>query len=109
MQVIARRSTDHRSFTDPAVIQAMHYVRNHACKGIKVEQVVDVVGISRSNLERRFKDETGQTLHTMIHTQKLERARELLNSLTLPVHEISHMCGYLSLQYFYTVFKKNMV
>ncbi|HFZ0430708.1 TPA: XylR family transcriptional regulator [Klebsiella pneumoniae] len=106
MQVIARRSTDHRSFTDPAVIQAMHYVRNHACKGIKVEQVVDVVGISRSNLERRFKDETGQTLHTMIHTQKLERARELLNSLTLPVHEISHMCGYLSLQYFYTVFKK---
>ena len=33
MRVIERRSTDYRSLTDPAVIQAMHYIRNHACKG----------------------------------------------------------------------------
>ena len=54
VRVIERRSTDYRSLTDPAVIQAMHYIRNHACKGIKVDQVLDAVGISRSNLEKRF-------------------------------------------------------
>jgi LacI family transcriptional regulator len=32
----------------------------HACKGIKVEQVLDAVGISRSNLEKRFKEEVGK-------------------------------------------------
>ena len=63
VRVVARQSTDYRSLTDPAVIQAMHYIRNHACKGIKVDQVLDSVGISRSNLEKRFKEEVGETIH----------------------------------------------
>ncbi|NDJ55810.1 XylR family transcriptional regulator [Enterobacteriaceae bacterium 4M9] len=107
VSVVARRSTDYRSLRDPAVIQAMHFIRNHACKGIKVEQVLDAVGISRSNLEKRFKEESGETIHAAIHAQKLEKARSLLVSTTLPINEISQMCGYPSLQYFYSVFKKS--
>ena len=106
VRVVERRSTDYRSLTDPAVIQAMHFIRNHACKGIKVEQVLDSVGISRSNLEKRFKEEVGETIHAVIHAEKLEKARSLLISTTLSINEISQMCGYPSLQYFYSVFKK---
>ncbi|MDA6471382.1 helix-turn-helix transcriptional regulator, partial [Escherichia coli] len=43
---------------------------------------------------------------TMIHAEKLEKARSLLISTTLSINEISQMCGYPSLQYFYSVFKK---
>lgn len=106
VRVVARRSTDYRSLRDPAVIQAMHYIRNHACKGIKVEQVLDAVGISRSNLEKRFKEEVGETIHGIIHSEKLERARSLISSTSLSLNEISQTCGYPSLQYFYAVFKK---
>lgn len=107
VKVIERRSTDYRSLHDPAVIQAMHYIRFNACKGIKVEQVLDAVGMSRSNLEKRFKDETGETIHALIHSEKLEKARTLLISSSLSINEISQMCGYPSLQYFYSVFKKS--
>jgi len=107
VKVIERRSTDYRSLYDPAVIQAMHYIRFNACKGIKVEQVLDAVGMSRSNLEKRFKDETGETIHALIHSEKLEKARSLLVSSSLSINEISQMCGYPSLQYFYSVFKKS--
>ncbi|MNP44358.1 Xylose operon regulatory protein [compost metagenome] len=62
--------------------------------------------MSRSNLEKRFKDETGQTIHNAIHQEKLDRARNLLTATSLPINEISQMCGYPSLQYFYSVFKK---
>jgi LacI family transcriptional regulator len=106
VRVVERRSTDYRSLDDPAVIQAMHYIRNNACKGIKVEQVLDAVGISRSNLEKRFKEEVGETIHAVIHSEKLEKARSLLVSTSLAINEISQMCGYPSLQYFYSVFKK---
>lgn len=106
IKVIERRSTDYRSLRDPAVIQAMHFIRYHACKGIKVEQVLDSVGISRSNLEKRFKEETGNTIHGLIHQEKLNRASEFLAASTLAINEISQMCGYPSLQYFYSVFKK---
>ncbi|GKX57098.1 xylose operon regulatory protein [Leminorella grimontii] len=106
MKVVERRSTDYRSLHDPAVIQAMHFIRNHACKGIKVEQVLDEVGLSRSNLEKRCRDETGNTIHNLIHQEKLNRACEFLAASTLSINEISQMCGYPSLQYFYSVFKK---
>ncbi len=106
IKVVERRSTDYRSLRDPAVIQAMHFIRYHACKGIKVEQVLDAIGISRSNLEKRFKDETGNTIHGLIHQEKLNRASEFLAASTLAINEISQMCGYPSLQYFYSVFKK---
>lgn len=106
VQVVERRSTDYRSLHDPVVVQAMHYIRNYACKGIKVEQVLDAVGISRSNLEKRFKDEVGATIHAVIHAEKLNKAHNLLVVTSLPINEISRVCGYPSLQYFYSVFKK---
>ncbi|MCR3962317.1 MULTISPECIES: D-xylose utilization transcriptional activator XylR [Aeromonas] len=106
VRVVERRSSDYRSLHDPAVIQAMHYIRNYACSGIKVEHVLESVGISRSNLEKRFKEEVGETIHAVIHTEKLEKARNLLASTSLSINEISQACGYPSLQYFYSVFKK---
>ncbi|WP_141235289.1 helix-turn-helix transcriptional regulator, partial [Acinetobacter baumannii] len=45
-------------------------------------------------------------IHTVIHSEKLEKARSLLVSTSLSINEISQMCGYPSLQYFYSVFKK---
>jgi AraC-like DNA-binding protein len=70
-----RGATLHRLpfLNDPAVIQAMHYIRNHACKGIKVDQVLDAVGISRSNLEKRFKEEVGETIHAVIHAKSWKK------------------------------------
>ncbi|STT45793.1 Xylose activator XylR (AraC family) [Klebsiella pneumoniae] len=56
--------------------------------------------------KKRFKEEVGETIHTVIHSEKLEKARSLLVSTSLSINEISQMCGYPSLQYFYSVFKK---
>ncbi len=68
--------------------------------------MLDAIGMSRSNLEKRFKDETGQTIHGVIHEEKLDRARNLLAATSISINEISQMCGYPSLQYFYSVFRK---
>lgn len=105
--VIQRQSTDFKSLQDPYVIQAMHFIRQYACRGIKVEQVVDYVGISRSNLESRFVQECGHSAHTEIHKIKLETACELLTSGNEPVNVIAKKSGYPSLQYMYAVFKKH--
>ncbi len=90
MRVVERRSTDYRSLTDPSVIQAMHYIRNNACKGIKVEQVLDAVGISRSNPRSVSRREVGDTIHSIIH-RETRKARSLLVSTTLSINEISQM------------------
>ena len=64
-----------------------------------------------------FITEKQLTLHHQKHHQayvtganaifeKLEKARSLLISTSLSINEISQMCGYPSLQYFYSVFRK---
>lgn len=105
-QIIERQSTDYRSIQDPYVIQAMHYIRHHTCKNIKVEQVIQAVRISRSNLEMRFKQELNKTMHNVIYDEKLKRAQYLLSHTTITLSKISEQCGYPSLQYFYFLFQK---
>ncbi|MGR5092804.1 XylR family transcriptional regulator [Vibrio maritimus] len=107
-QVFERQSTDYQALKDTYVIQAMHFIRHNACKGIKVDQVLSYVGISRSNMEARFKAERGHSIHQEIHNSKLKRACNLLGNTELPIVEIAELCGYPSLQYMYTVFKKNL-
>lgn len=106
-EVQGRRSTDYKSLTDPLVMQAMHFIRNNACKGIKTQQVLEEVQISRSNLELRFKKEMNKTIHQVIHDEKFEKSKYLLKNSPLSINEIYQLCGYPSLQYFYFLFNKN--
>lgn len=108
VKVFERQSSDFRAVKDPYVIKAMHYIRYNAYSGIKVDQVLDVLRISRSNLEIRFKEERGHSVHQEIHDAKLKRACELLSSTNIAIAEIPTLCGYPSLQYMYTVFKKDI-
>lgn len=107
-EVFERQSTDFQAVKDPYVIKAMHYIRNNAYNGIKVDQVLDALRISRSNLEIRFKEERGHSVHQEIHNSKLKRACELLASTNIAIADIPVLCGYPSLQYMYTVFKKDI-
>ncbi len=105
--VIQRQSTDFQALKDPYVIQAIHYIRQKACRGIKVDQVLEFVGISRSNLEQRFAEECGHSVHTQIHNEKLETACEMLKNTRKSLLSVATHCGYPSLQYMYAIFKKH--
>lgn len=106
-RVAERQSTDYKAIKDPLVMQAMHFIQHNACRGIKVDQVLDHVGISRSNLEGRFRDERGHSIHTEIHNEKLRRACKMLKETDEPATEIAGMCGYPSIQYMYAIFRKH--
>ncbi|MGQ8366666.1 XylR family transcriptional regulator [Glaciecola sp. 1036] len=105
--IAERQSTDYKAIVDPYVMQAMHFIRQNANRGIKVEQVLDYVGVSRSNLEHRFKEERGHSIHTEIHNEKLNRACKMLTETDDSTAQIAKSCGYPSLQYMYAVFKKH--
>lgn len=105
--IIERQSTDFKAIKDAHVMQAMHYIRQNACRGIKVDQVLDYVGVSRSNLEQRFKEERGHSIHNEIHNEKLRKSCSMLKNTEQTTSEIANICGYPSLQYMYAVFKKH--
>src|SRR5690606_26395850 len=64
--IATRQSTDVLAIDDPNVARAIHFIRQHACTGIKVKDVLRAVPHSRTLLEARFKRLLGRTPHEEI-------------------------------------------
>ena len=59
MELKVRRSTDMTAVDDPDVVAAAKLIREHACEGLRVVDVLDQSQLSRRVLEYRFKNLLG--------------------------------------------------
>jgi LacI family transcriptional regulator len=98
--LVARRSTDVTAVADPNVAEALQFIRQHACGPIKVRHVLKNVKLSRTNLENRFRDVVGRSVHAEIGRVRVEAARRLLTMTNVPIKEVAQRVGVSSVQYF---------
>jgi len=101
-------SSLHQPLGHPYVMQALHFIRQYACQGIKTAQVAGYVGISRSSLEAHFRSELGRSVHDEILRFKLAAAASELESSASGIADIAQSCGFKSAQYLHTVFKREL-
>ncbi|MFJ2990085.1 XylR family transcriptional regulator [Collimonas sp. NPDC087041] len=101
-------SSQHEPLSHPHVMQALHFIRQYACQGIKTEQVADYVGVSRSSLESYFRRELGRSVHDEILRFKLDAAKTILEHETRSIADIAVSCGFTSVQYMHAVFKREL-
>ncbi|MBN2217217.1 MAG: DNA-binding transcriptional regulator [Pirellulales bacterium] len=106
--VVTRRSTDILATDDVEVAAALRFIRDNACRGIGVGDVVRHVLISRSSIERRFKAVLGRTPSVEIRRIQLDRAKELLAETTLTLASIAKRSGFESRNYFSEVFHRSV-
>lgn len=71
-----------------------------------LEQAVRQSGIPERTLKRRFKQATGTTLIERLQNERIEYAKGLLESSSLPVDEISVESGYEDASFFRRLFKR---
>jgi LacI family transcriptional regulator len=104
--VATRQSTDVVAIDDPVLAAALHYIREHACRGISVEEVVRQNPISRSTLERQVRKYLGRTPQEEIRHVQIKRVKELLMTTDLPAERIAGLCGFEHPEYLHVVFKR---
>jgi LacI family transcriptional regulator len=104
--VVVRDSTDVLATDDADVSAAVRFIRAHASEGIKVEDVLRAVPLSRRVLESRFEKLLGRTPHDEITRVQVERVKELLAETDLPLSAIAHRTGYKHVEYMSVVFKR---
>ncbi len=104
-RIVARRSSEVMALDDPIVAEAVRFIHEWACDGIQVDDVVRQVKVSRTLLQRRFRKTLNQTLLDTIQEVRINRARELLSSTSLPLEEIVPRAGYNHIQNFTEQFK----
>lgn len=101
-------SSRHRPVGHPYVMRALHYIRQFAAQGVKVAQVADYVGVSRTTLETHFRRQFGSSVHDEILAFKLQLACNLLRSGDLSCDEVARRSGLTTLQYMYAVFRREL-
>jgi LacI family transcriptional regulator len=102
--VVTRQSTDVLAVDDPELVEALRYIREHACTGIGVEDVLRHCAMSRRSLEMRLRALLGRTPREEIVRVKIGRAKELLAGTKLPVADVATRVGFEA-AYFSMVFK----
>lgn len=106
VEVVTRHSTDTLAVDDPEVALALRYIRDKACDGIQVRDVVRQATISRATLEKRFQQIVGRTMHKEIKRFQLERVKMLLRTTDLSIHQISDRTGFEYPEYLSTFFHR---
>ena len=106
LDLITRQSTDVLAVDDPYVVQAARFIREHACDGVNVEDVLTRVPLTRRALECRFKKLLGRTPHDEIQRVQLRRVEQLLKETDLPISAIADRAGYKYGEYLSVAFKR---
>jgi LacI family transcriptional regulator len=104
--VVARQSTDVLSIDDAEVAAAVRFIRERACGGLRVEQVLRHVAVSRSLLERRFRKYLGRSPQGEIRLVRLKRVKQLLADTDLSLVAIAQLAGFVHPEYMSVVFKR---
>ena len=104
--VATRQSTDVVAIDDRDIAAALRYIREHACRGLTVEEVIRNNPVSRSTLERQVRKYLGRTPQAEIRFVQVKRVRELLISTELSAEQIADLCGFEHPEYLHVVFKR---
>lgn len=90
----------------PLVAAMKLYITTRCEETIRVEDVCQAFGYSKSFLSRLFREHTGDSLAAFARKKKMERAKELIRSSDLNFAQIAARLSFDDPQYFSRVFKQ---
>ncbi len=106
VRVVARRSTEALAIEDRVVAAAMRFIRDQAVFDCSVSDVLKHVRVSRSVLERRFRQYLNRSPQAEIRTVQLSRVKQLLMETDFTLERIAELSGFDHPEYMSVVFKQ---
>lgn len=89
------------------ILDVQKYIDNHFTESITLADIADIYHVSKEHLSRLFKKQVGMSVQQYITNKKITYAKRLLKKhQALSISTVSVMSGYIDVQYFYRVFKK---
>lgn len=87
---------------------AINYINSHLFDKLTLEYVAKKVGISKYYFSREFKKQTGVSFVSYINKLRCKKAADLILADNHSLNQIALMCGFDTLSYFSTTFKKHV-
>ena len=105
-QLCERGSSIHIPPATALVEKARNYITEHACNGIRVIDVVEHIGVSRSLLDLRFRQICGKSILEYILDTRLHEVCLKLTNTKRTILQIGHDCGFNDPDNLKRLFKK---
>ena len=86
--------------------EAIDYINNHLKNELSQKEVADHVHLNPSYLSVLFKEHVKLTFSEYVTRRRIQRAKELLISTSLPVNDIAEESGYKTAKYFIKIFRE---
>ena len=90
---------------DSKVVALLQYLNAHLTEGLTIDELAARFYISKYHMMRRFRDETGYTIHGYVTEKRLLLAQQLLEQ-GIPSGEAALRCGYQEYSTFSRAYKK---
>ena len=90
---------------DERIRAAVEYIDANLTEELSVDEIADIAFLSKYHLMRRFKSETGQTIHEYISQRRLRAARDLIRQGG-SVTDICFKVGFRSYSSFFRAYVK---
>lgn len=104
--VVTRFSTDTLAVDNPILARALQFIRDHACEGIGVDQVVRAAVTSRRYLERQMQVQLNRSPNQELVRVRVQRAQALLRDTDLSLESIARQTGFRNHKYLRDVFAR---
>jgi AraC-like DNA-binding protein len=88
------------------ISQVKHIINMNLSKNLCIKDISSQLGLSHEHISRQFRKLTGETITSYINLQRLEASLEMLKNTNMPLKQIASECGFKSVNYFHTIFKK---
>ena len=88
------------------VEDGISFLYEHYNTNISLDEICEVLSISKNYFCHLFKKETGQNIWTYLTEIRMSKARKLLESTDMKSYEIAYHIGYDNPSYFSKLFKK---
>lgn len=107
-EVRVRQSTIRENSPNMIALQARTMIREQACAGLTVDEIVQALPVARSTFEKRYLALTGSTPAQEIRDTRIKKAKELLLASNKPIEEIAKKVGFLDSRPFVVFFKREV-
>lgn len=104
--LLNRYTTDSSANTGGFMGRAIKHINENISTDLDIDNICQVIGVSKYYFCRRFKEHTGTTVMKYILQTRIILAKSELEKTNSPITEISERCGFSSTSYFCRAFKQ---
>jgi len=90
----------------PQIRVCCEYIQLHPNEKLSIASLAKMIGYTDYYFSRKFKAEVGQSVHSYIDSVRVQRAKMLLETTSMPVSEIAASMQFCSSTHFSSIFKR---